>query len=52
MRWRMRAGSYQYQPEGDSLLAVADHRRRQRFCSDGCGHEWHRLPLADVAEVE
>lgn len=35
-----------------SVLAVADHRRRQRFCSDGCGHEWHRLPLADVAEVE
>ncbi|MEU3317125.1 DUF5958 family protein [Streptomyces sp. NPDC006662] len=28
-----------------SVLAVADDRRRQRFCSDGCGHEWHRLPL-------
>lgn len=30
-----------------SVLAVADGRRRQRFCSDGCGHEWHRLPLTE-----
>ncbi|MFD0358170.1 DUF5958 family protein [Streptomyces sp. NPDC127110] len=26
-----------------ALLAVADERRRERFCSDGCGHWWHRL---------
>ncbi|MGW2232271.1 DUF5958 family protein [Streptomyces formicae] len=26
-----------------SVLAVADERRRRLFCSDGCGHEWHRL---------
>ncbi|MET8576515.1 DUF5958 family protein [Streptomyces sp. NPDC005012] len=26
------------------LLAVADARRRERHCADGCGHEWHHLP--------
>ncbi|MFD7262673.1 DUF5958 family protein [Streptomyces sp. NPDC059874] len=26
-----------------SVLAVADGRRRERYCSNGCGHEWHRL---------
>ncbi|MFD5426917.1 DUF5958 family protein [Streptomyces sp. NPDC127084] len=29
-----------------AVLAVADERRRARFCSDGCGHWWHSLPLA------
>ncbi|WP_327380701.1 DUF5958 family protein [Streptomyces sp. NBC_01207] len=29
-----------------AVLAVADERRRERFCSDGCGHWWHRLPVA------
>jgi len=27
-----------------AVLAVADERRRERFCSDGCGHWWHNLP--------
>ncbi|MFF0000484.1 DUF5958 family protein [Streptomyces avermitilis] len=32
------------------LIAVlADARRRERFCSGGCGHWWHRLPAADPA---
>ncbi|MFG3001373.1 DUF5958 family protein [Streptomyces sp. NPDC048340] len=26
-----------------SVLAIADGRRRERFCANGCGHEWHRL---------
>ncbi|WUC69196.1 DUF5958 family protein (plasmid) [Streptomyces sp. NBC_00539] len=26
-----------------AVLAVADERRRERFCSGGCGHWWHRL---------
>jgi Family of unknown function (DUF5958) len=30
-----------------AVLAIADERRRDRFCSGGCGHWWHRLPLAD-----
>ncbi|MFG2126119.1 DUF5958 family protein [Streptomyces sp. NPDC048710] len=25
------------------MLGIADRRRRERFCSDGCGHWWHRL---------
>ncbi|MGW6275462.1 DUF5958 family protein [Streptomyces sp. NPDC055060] len=29
------------------VLAVADERRRKRFCSGGCGHWWHNLPVAD-----
>ncbi|MFE9560094.1 DUF5958 family protein [Streptomyces sp. NPDC006487] len=29
-----------------AVLAVADERRRARFCSGGCGHWWHSLPLA------
>ncbi|MFJ7591767.1 DUF5958 family protein [Streptomyces sp. NPDC097617] len=29
-----------------SVLAVADERRRERFCSGGCGHWWHGLPVA------
>ncbi|MEU2394867.1 DUF5958 family protein [Streptomyces sp. NPDC007369] len=28
-----------------SVLAVADERRRERFCVGGCGHWWHRLPV-------
>lgn len=27
-----------------AVLAIADERRRERFCSDGCGHWWHDLP--------
>nr|WTB35573.1 DUF5958 family protein [Streptomyces sp. NBC_00830] len=30
-----------------AVLAIADERRRERFCSDGCGHWWHRLSAAD-----
>ncbi|MFF3402980.1 DUF5958 family protein [Streptomyces sp. NPDC002659] len=30
-----------------AVLAIADGRRRDRFCSDGCGHWWHRLSVAD-----
>ncbi|WP_328907379.1 DUF5958 family protein [Streptomyces sp. NBC_00234] len=30
-----------------AVLAIADERRRERFCSDGCGHWWHRLSVAD-----
>lgn len=26
-----------------ALLAVADERRRARFCAGGCSHAWHRL---------
>ncbi|WP_406143597.1 DUF5958 family protein [Streptomyces anulatus] len=28
-----------------AVLAVADERRRERFCSAGCGHAWHRLSV-------
>ncbi|MEU6244239.1 DUF5958 family protein [Streptomyces sp. NPDC047024] len=27
-----------------AVLGLADARRRERFCSDGCGHWWHGLP--------
>ncbi|MDX5562745.1 DUF5958 family protein [Streptomyces sp. ID05-04B] len=30
-----------------AVLAIADSRRRERFCSDGCGHWWHRLSVVD-----
>ncbi|WP_326816332.1 MULTISPECIES: DUF5958 family protein [unclassified Streptomyces] len=30
-----------------AVFAIADGRRRERFCSDGCGHWWHRLSAAD-----
>ncbi|MFH8371171.1 DUF5958 family protein [Streptomyces sp. NPDC018031] len=30
-----------------AVLAVADGRRRERFCSHGCGHWWHHLSAAD-----
>ncbi|MGI5259894.1 DUF5958 family protein [Streptomyces angustmyceticus] len=26
-----------------ALLAIADTRRRERYCAGGCGHEWHQL---------
>ncbi|MER7468838.1 DUF5958 family protein [Streptomyces sp. NPDC097981] len=29
-----------------AVLAIADGRRRDRFCSGGCGHWWHRLSAA------
>ncbi|WP_240361728.1 DUF5958 family protein [Streptomyces sp. MBT27] len=29
------------------VFAVADEWRRERFCSGGCGHGWHDLPVAD-----
>ncbi|MFE0382085.1 DUF5958 family protein [Streptomyces inhibens] len=25
------------------ILGLADARRRERICADGCCHEWHRL---------
>jgi hypothetical protein len=30
-----------------AVLAIADERRRERFCSGGCGHWWHTLPVTD-----
>lgn len=30
-----------------AVLATADGRRRESFCSHGCGHWWHRLSAAD-----
>ncbi|MEU2150767.1 MULTISPECIES: DUF5958 family protein [Streptomyces albovinaceus subgroup] len=30
-----------------AVLAIADERRRERSCSNGCGHWWHRLSAAD-----
>lgn len=30
-----------------AVLAIADGRRRERFCSDGCAHWWHRLSVTD-----
>ncbi|WP_326759920.1 DUF5958 family protein [Streptomyces phaeochromogenes] len=33
------------------VLAVADGRRRERFCSDGCGHEWHQLAVSAPVET-
>ncbi|MEU4497002.1 DUF5958 family protein [Streptomyces sp. NPDC023998] len=29
-----------------AVLAIADERRRNRFCSNGCGHAWHQLPAS------
>ncbi|MEU7242848.1 DUF5958 family protein [Streptomyces sparsogenes] len=28
-----------------AVLTIADTRRRERLCSGGCSHWWHRLPL-------
>ncbi|MEV0324650.1 DUF5958 family protein [Streptomyces sp. NPDC050658] len=30
-----------------AVLAIADGRRRERYCSDGSGHWWHSLSAAD-----
>ncbi|MFF1838017.1 DUF5958 family protein [Streptomyces sp. NPDC058231] len=30
-------------PARQPLLGVADKRRRERFCTDGCTHAWHQL---------
>lgn len=32
-----------------ALLAIADTRRRERYCVGGCGHEWHQLPRSTGA---
>ncbi|MFJ4689615.1 DUF5958 family protein [Streptomyces sp. NPDC088789] len=29
-----------------AVLTIADARRREGFCSDGCSHWWHRLSVA------
>ncbi|MCQ6556203.1 DUF5958 family protein [Streptomyces sp. C10-9-1] len=29
-----------------SVFAVADTRRRERYCKGDCGHAWHNLPPA------
>lgn len=29
-----------------AVLVIADARRRERFCSDDCSHQWHRLSVA------
>ncbi|MCX5554781.1 DUF5958 family protein [Streptomyces sp. NBC_00038] len=29
-----------------AVLAIADGRRRERFCGDGCSHWWRRLSVA------
>ncbi|TXS55960.1 DUF5958 family protein [Streptomyces sp. t39] len=29
-----------------SVFAVADTRRRERYCKGACGHAWHNLPAA------
>ncbi|MGA4979287.1 DUF5958 family protein [Streptomyces cinereoruber] len=29
-----------------SVFAVADTRRRERYCKGACGHAWHNLPTA------
>ncbi|MFH9297896.1 DUF5958 family protein [Streptomyces sp. NPDC017520] len=33
-----------------AVLAVADERRRERFCSGGCVHAWHHLSV-DIPEA-
>lgn len=30
-----------------AVLAIADGRRPERFCSNGCAHWWHRLAITD-----
>ncbi|MEV1066128.1 DUF5958 family protein [Streptomyces sp. NPDC050263] len=34
-----------------AVPAVADGHRRERFCSDGCGHAWHRLAAGAPVET-
>jgi hypothetical protein len=29
-----------------AVLAIADGRRRERFCFSDCSHWWHRLSVA------
>lgn len=31
-----------------ALLAVADGRRRERFCANGCSHGWHQLGIGQA----
>ncbi|MGW3012682.1 DUF5958 family protein [Streptomyces sp. NPDC001219] len=33
-----------------ALLAIADTRRRERYCAAGCRHEWHQLARGTDAE--
>ncbi|MHA6765027.1 DUF5958 family protein [Streptacidiphilus sp. PAMC 29251] len=35
-----------------ALLGVADKRRRERFCADGCTHAWHQLTAGADTELE
>ncbi|MDG4859025.1 DUF5958 family protein [Streptomyces sp. T-3] len=35
-----------------ALLAVADERRRERFCADGCSHSWHQLATSQAPHME
>ncbi|MFC9248142.1 DUF5958 family protein [Streptomyces sp. NPDC057136] len=28
-----------------AVPALADGRRRERFCAEGCGHAWHQLAV-------
>ncbi|MFH9216290.1 DUF5958 family protein [Streptomyces anulatus] len=34
-----------------ALLGVADKRRRERFCADGCAHAWHQLTAGADTEA-
>ncbi|MFI7290508.1 DUF5958 family protein [Streptomyces anulatus] len=34
-----------------ALLGVADKRRRERFCADGCTHAWHQLAAGAGADT-
>ncbi|QDY77581.1 DUF5958 family protein [Streptomyces qinzhouensis] len=34
-----------------AVLALADGRRRERYCSDGCSHAWHHLSVDTLAET-
>jgi hypothetical protein len=34
-----------------ALLGVADKRRRERFCADGCTHAWHQLSAGTDTEA-
>ncbi|MEE4545989.1 DUF5958 family protein [Streptomyces sp. V4-01] len=34
-----------------ALLGVADKRRRERFCADGCTHAWHQLATGSDTEA-
>ncbi|MEU5002080.1 DUF5958 family protein [Streptomyces sp. NPDC021622] len=34
-----------------ALLGVADKRRRERFCADGCTHAWHQLAAGTDTEA-